>query len=400
MLQNKKILLGISGGIAAYKTPELVRLFIKAGAEVQVVMTKAATRFVSPETLSVLSKKRVLVDFFTADNEWNNHVALAEWADIILIAPLTANTLAKLTQGQCDNLLLSVYLSARCNVFVAPAMDLEMYQHVTVQQNLKVLRERGHLIIPAEKGELASGLIGEGRMAEPATIFKMLADYYVSTLPLAGKIAVVNAGPTFEAIDPVRYIGNRSSGKMGVAIADALQQMGATVHLILGPSNQVIPNGISVERVESSDDMLKATLAAFNSCDIAVCSAAVADYKPAEIATEKLKKTDKLLTIQLQPTIDIIAELGKIKTRQLLIGFALETNNLQEYAADKLKRKNMDMIVANAADAGGGVFGNDLNKITIITKHNKSFNFELKSKKEAALDIVNTIIDLIETKEV
>ncbi len=399
MLQSKKIILGVTGGIAAYKCAQLVRLLIKEGAEVKVVMTPAACDFVTPKTLSVLSKNEVLIDFFDADHNWNNHVKLAGWADLIIIAPLTANTLHKMAAGACDNLLLAVYLSATSNLFVAPAMDLEMYRHATVKNNLDKLKDLGHHIIPAEKGELASGLSGEGRMAEPENIVSFIKTSLAQSLPLAGKKALVNAGPTYEAIDPVRFIGNRSSGKMGVALAAALSAAGAGVTLVLGPSYELPPAGIEVVRVESSDEMYEAMTRFYGAADIVICSAAVADYKPVNVSNSKIKKKDELMDLPLQKTKDILASLGASKTHQLLVGFALETDNLMEYAGSKLRNKNLDMVVANSASEQGSGFGTDTNKITIIDKHNKITNFELKSKPEVAADIVNHIIDFLHQNE-
>jgi len=396
MLQNKKIILGITGGIAAYKCAHLVRLLVKEGAEVKVILTASATQFVTPQTLSVLSKNETLTDFFDKDFNWNNHVQLAEWADVLLIAPLTANTLAKMASGVCDSILLATYLSARSKTIVAPAMDLDMYRHPTVKKNMETLLSFGNEIIPAETGELASGLVGEGRMAEPEHILEYLVDFFTKDLPLTGKSALVNAGPTYEAIDPVRFIGNRSSGKMGAAIAEILAARGATVTLVLGPSQVVIHNkAIKLLRVESSDQMYEATLSNFRDKDIVVCSAAVADYKAASISDLKIKKKEAELKLELVKTKDILAELGKQKTQQCLVGFALETNNIEEYAKQKLKNKNLDLVVANSAAEEGSGFGVDTNKITIIDKHNKITNFELKSKLEAASDIVDYIMDFI-----
>lgn len=400
-LQHKKIILGITGGIAAYKCAQLVRLLVKEGAEVKVVLTKAATEFITPQTLSVLSKNEVIIDFFDADHNWNNHVHLAEWADVLLIAPLTANTLAKMATGLCDSVLLATYLSARSKTIVAPAMDLDMYQHPTVKQNLKQLQFFGNLVIPVETGELASGLTGEGRMAEPEHIVDFLKKYFSENLPLSGRKALVTAGPTYEAIDPVRFIGNRSSGKMGIAIAERLAGMGADVLLVLGPvSTEVKNKSIRVIRVESGDEMYAAALANFESRDIVVASAAVADYKPATVSNVKLKKKtgeekNTGMNLELTETKDILKEMGKQKTNQFLVGFALETDNLLEYASQKLKSKNLDLIVANSATEQGSGFGGDTNKITIIDKHNKITAFELKPKPEVAKDIVDFIINAI-----
>jgi len=402
MLYNKKIILGITGGIAAYKCAHLVRLLVKQGAQVKVILTPAATEFITPQTLSVLSKNEVIIDFFDANFNWNNHVHLAEWADILLIAPLTANTLAKMANGLCDNVLLATYLSAKSKCFVAPAMDLDMYQHPTVKRNLDTLIQNGNSIIPAESGELASGLTGEGRMAEPENIITFLNEYFLKGLPLSGKTVLINAGPTYEAIDPVRFIGNRSSGKMGVAIAETLANKGANVVLVLGPSNQNIQNSsVKIINVESSEQMYDAMLSNYTDKDIVICSAAVADYKPAKVSDTKIKKKideKDFLNLELTKTKDILSELGKQKKQQVLVGFALETNNLIEYAKEKVKNKNLDFIVANSATEKGSGFGADTNKITIIDKHNKISNFELKSKHEVANDIVNYLIDILNKK--
>lgn len=396
MLQNKKIILGITGGIAAYKCAALVRLLVKQGAEVKVILTKSATEFVTAQTLSVLSKNTVILDFFDADFNWNNHVHIGEWADVLLIAPLTANTLAKMANGQCDTVLMATYFSAKCKTIVAPAMDLDMYQHPTVKRNLEILKNNGNFIIPAEHGELASGLIGEGRMAEPENILSYLQNYFSESLPLIGKTALVNAGPTYEAIDPVRFIGNRSSGKMGVAIAEILTEQGAEVTLVLGPSNVEVKNkNIKVIRVESAAQMYDAMLSNYSNKNFAICSAAVADYKPTEVSDSKIKKKTLKLNLELEKTQDILEELGRQKINQCLVGFALETNDVLDYAKQKLKNKNLDFIVANSAIETGSGFGVDTNKITIIDKHNKISNFELKSKREVALDIVRYLIDFI-----
>ena len=400
MLRNKHILVGITGGIAAYKCAHLVRLLIKEGAIVKVVMTHSATEFVTAKTLSVLSKHEVVIDFFDSNHNWNNHVELAEWADVMLIAPLTANTLSKFANGLCDNMVAACYLSARSKVFVAPAMDLDMYQHPTTKQNIETLIKNGNLIIPAESGELASGLVGEGRMAEPENIIAFINKELQKGLPLANKKVLVNAGPTYEAIDPVRFIGNRSSGKMGVAIADEFAKLGAEVTLVLGPSHQKPQqHTVHVIMVESAQEMLAACESVFKTVDIAVLSAAVADYKPKEIAISKIKKKDAELSLELVKTVDVLETLGKQKTTQLLVGFALETDNVIEYAKEKIKKKNLDFIVANSATEQGAGFAVDTNKITIIDKHNKLYNFELKSKQAVAKDIVNFAVDLLPIKK-
>ena len=398
VLKNKHILLGITGGIAAYKCAQLVRLFVREGAVVKIVMTKSAEEFVTAKTLSVLSKNEVVSDFFDHNQNWNNHVALAEWADLMVVAPLTANTLAKFATGICDNIVTACFLSARSKVFLAPAMDLDMYQHPTTKQNLKTLVNNGNSIIPAESGELASGLVGEGRMAEPENIIEFIKNEINQNLPLSGKKILVNAGPTYEAIDPVRFIGNRSSGKMGIAIADEFAKMGADVTLVLGPSHQLpSEKSVTINKIESAEEMFIECQSLFEHVDIAVMSAAVADYKPKTIANTKIKKNDPEFVLELVKTTDILETLGKQKKHQLLVGFALETNNIIEYAKEKIKRKNLDFIVANSATEIGAGFGVDTNKITIIDKHNNLYNFELKSKQEVAKDIVIFAINYLKT---
>lgn len=393
MLRNKKILLGITGGIAAYKCAQLVRSFIKAGAEVKVVMTPSATQFVTPETLSVLSKNPVVSEFFEKPtHEWNNHVHLAEWADLFVIAPATANTLAKFTSGVCDNIVMACYLSARSKVFIAPAMDLDMYRHPTTKENLKKLEGFGNIIIPAESGELASGLTGEGRMAEPENIVSFIEKYLSSGLPFSGKKVLVNAGPTYEAIDPVRFIGNRSSGKTGVLLADEFSDQGAEVILVLGPSSHKPKNAsVKVMHIETADEMFNKCVEVFKSVDIAVLSAAVADYKPKDASGSKIKKTNTEINLELTKTKDILGELGKQKSKQVLIGFALETENAIEYAKEKIKKKNLDLIVVNTTSESNPAFGSDFNTVSIIDKHNKLVNFEFKSKADIAKDIVEAI---------
>lgn len=400
MLQGKNIVLGITGGIAAYKCPFLVRLLLKKGANVRVVMSPSAKEFVTVQTLAVLSKQEVWVDFFDANHNWNNHVHLAEWADVMLMAPLTANTLSKMAQGACDNVLLATYLSAKSKTVVAPAMDLDMYRHPAISKNLEIIQSYGNLVIPAERGELASGLIGEGRMAEPETIVTFLEQFFSRNLPLAGKKALVNAGPTYEPIDPVRFIGNKSSGKMGLAIAEELAAQGAEVTLVLGPSHLSPQNpSIRLQRVETGQEMYEAMMAVYATQDIVICSAAVADFKTTTTSSSKLKKQkgakagDKL-HLELEITRDILAELGKQKTKQVLVGFALETDHLEAYAAEKLRSKNLDLVVANwANDAETGI-GSDNNRVSLIDKHNKITNFELKAKQAVARDIVNYILDM------
>jgi phosphopantothenoylcysteine decarboxylase/phosphopantothenate--cysteine ligase len=392
MLQNKKILLGVTGSIAAYKTAILTRLLVKAGAEVKVVMTAAAKDFVTPLSLSTLSKKPVLTDLSENDS-WANHVLLGRWADVMLIAPLSCNTLAKMATGLCDNLLMAVYLSATCPVVVAPAMDEDMWHHGTTQKNLEILHTSGNHIIPAEHGELASGLVGEGRMAEPETIINWLHDFFLHENELSGKKILITAGPTYEKIDPVRFIGNHSSGKMGVALAEEMKSRGGDVTLVLGPSGIKVNGGIQVIHVTSAAEMLDACEKKFTNADITIMSAAVADYTPVKAASEKIKKTENDFAIALTKTTDILKTLGAQKTgNQVLVGFALETNNEKENAIQKLQSKNADMIVLNSLQDAGAGFGHDTNKITIFDKRGKAYPFDIKSKKEVAKDIVNTII--------
>jgi phosphopantothenoylcysteine decarboxylase/phosphopantothenate--cysteine ligase len=391
-LHNKKILIGVTGSIAAYKMTLLVRLLVKQGAQVKVIMTNAAKDFVTPLSLSTLSKNAVLSDITTNDS-WANHVELGRWADIMLIAPLSCNTLAKMANGHCDNLLMAVYLSATCPIVVAPAMDEDMWHHPSTKNNLQKLASYNNQIIPVENGELASGLIGEGRMAEPETIVQYLEDFFFQKDELKGKTVLITAGPTYEAIDPVRFIGNYSSGKMGVAIAAEMQKRGAKVNLVIGPVNVAIPNGVNVVEVKSASEMHTACFSIFNQCDIAVMSAAVADYTPVKKATEKIKKKEKFFTIELTKTKDILKSLGEVKTAaQVLVGFALETNNEKEYALGKLSSKNANLIVLNSLKDKGAGFGVDTNKITIFDNKGNEYSFGTKSKREVAKDIVNTII--------
>lgn len=394
MLQGKKILLGITGSIAAYKAPLIVRLLVKAGAEVRVVMTPSAKDFVSPLTLSTLSRNPVLIELFD-EQSWANHVMLGRWADVMLIAPLSCNTLAKMAHGQCDNLLLAIYLSATCPVVVAPAMDEDMWHHATTKENLVKLQSFGNTTIPVEKGELASGLFGDGRMAEPEQILGFIKDNFFSKKPLAGKKALVTAGPTYEAIDAVRFIGNHSSGKMGIAIAKELYRRGADVTLVLGPvSTDFSANGIKLVNVTSAEDMYKACQQLFKQTDLAVMSAAVADYTPVVKSKEKIKKKEEKFTVELTKTKDILKSLGENKKKgQVLVGFALETNNEKQYALDKLDKKNADMIVLNSLNDKGAGFAYDTNKITIFQKKGKEIPFGLKPKNEVAKDIVDTIIN-------
>jgi len=394
MLKGKKILLGVTGSIASYKIPILVRLLVKEGAEVKVIMTPAAKEFVSPLVLSTLSKNNVLIDLSSNDS-WANHVMLGRWADVMLIAPLSCNTLAKITNGICDNLLTAIYLSATCPVIIAPAMDEDMWHHPSTKNNISRLVSFGNHIIPVEHGELASGLTGEGRMAEPETIINWLNDFFFNSDQLKGKKALVTAGPTYEAIDPVRFIGNHSSGKMGIAIAKELKKRGAEVTLIIGPTQIQIPLLGKVIKVTSAEQMYNACDEIFQQTDIAIMNAAVADYTPVIISEEKIKKSQDTFSIELKKTKDILQHLGEIKKdRQFLVGFALETNNEKEYALKKLESKNADMIVLNSLNDSGAGFGYDTNKITIFDRANHEYYFDTKSKAEAATDIVNTIIKL------
>ncbi len=395
MLSGKKIVLGVSGSIAAYKAALLTRLLVKEGAEVKVIMTPSAHDFITPLTLATLSKNPVWSSF-TKDNsgEWNNHVELGLWADAIVIAPASANTLGKMAHGLCDNLLLATYLSAQCPVFFAPAMDLDMLKHSSTQSNIANLIKAGNHLIEPGFGELASGLVGNGRMAEPEEILLKLSQHF-SVKKLQGKKALVTAGPTHEAIDPVRFIGNNSSGKMGFAIAEALALHGAEVKLITGPTSQVTNHAnIIISKVTSAEEMYHACRDQFPSMDIAVLSAAVADYRPTVRADQKIKKTDGNLVIELTKTRDIAAELGKLKRHdQVIVGFALETENEIANAEKKILAKNFDFIVLNSLNDKGAGFGRDTNKVTMIDRQNNIKQFTLKSKQEVANDIVNAIIE-------
>ena len=394
-MKGKKIIVGITGSIAAYKTAQLVRLLAKAGAEVRVVMTEAAKDFITPLTLSVLSGNEVLSEFSNSSTgRWNNHVEMGTWADVLLIAPLSASTLSKMATGQCDNLLMAVYLSARCPVMVAPAMDLDMWKHETTIENIKTIARHGVHIIPPAKGELASGLHGEGRMEEPENIFNILNDFFVRGLSLLGIKALVTAGPTYEAIDPVRFIGNRSSGKMGFALAQELASRGAEVTLISGPSAEQLDHPL-VNRinVESASAMHQVCMEHFPKIDLTIMAAAVADYRPVSVESSKMKKSTDSLNLELEPTVDILAAMGKMKTpQQVLVGFALETNNEIENAKAKLKRKNLDYILLNSLRDEGAGFGHETNKVTILSAVGESKSTVLKSKRALSVDIIDTVI--------
>ena len=391
-LQGKKIILGITGGIAAYKMNYLVRDLIKSGAEVKIVLTRSAEQFVSPLTLSTLSKNKVFTDFYDDNKTWNNHVELALWADLILIAPCTANTLAKITNGLCDNFLMAVYMSAKCPVIIAPAMDLDMYAHPTVTRNLQSAESFGHKIIPAEFGELASGLNGQGRLAEPSTILSVLeAQFSDAEQTLSGKKFLITAGPTYENIDPVRFIGNHSSGKMGFDLAKEASKRGAEVILISGPSSQKVDDkNITLHRVTSAQEMFDEVFKYYESTDVAIMSAAVADYTPKVKAIEKIKKNDNELTIELIKNKDILRTMGEKKSKQFLVGFALETQNEEDNAKGKLVKKNLDMIILNSLRDEGAGFANATNKIKIFTPTEEQ-SFALKSKEDVAKDILNFI---------
>ena len=396
MLANKKIILAISGSIAAYKTAFLTRLLVKQGAEVRVVMTAAAANFITPLTLSTLSKNPVFSNV-SSEEGWNNHVELGLWADAIVVAPATANTLAQMANGICNNMLLAVYLSARCPVFFAPAMDLDMWVHPATKHNIEKLIAYGNFLIDVADGELASGLVGKGRMAEPEEIVQHLENFFEQSTPkpLKGKKVLMTSGPTVEAIDPVRFISNHSTGKMGTAIADELAAQGAEVILVSGPV-QIKPkhSAVQVVNVQSAAQMYEAAIAHFPNVDIAILTAAVADYTPMEVATEKIKKkAEEGMVIELKKTKDIAAELGKIKKKgQLMVGFALETENFAANAQSKLMRKNLDFIVLNSLKDKGAGFGFDTNKVTFMDTEGTVERFELKTKKEVAKDIINKII--------
>lgn len=396
ILSGKKILLGVTGGIAAYKTPYLVRCFIKAGAQVRVVMTPAAKDFVTPLSLATLSKNEVYSSF-TEENDdgeqWHNHVALGLWADLMLVAPATANTLSKMAHGACDNMLLATYLSAKCPVYYAPAMDLDMYRHGSTKKTFSILEGYNNIQIPAAHGELASGLVGQGRMAEPETIISFIENHLLDTLPLRSKKVLITAGPTFEAIDPVRFIGNHSSGKMGFEIAKAAANLGAEVVLISGPTHlELSHDSITLLRVINAQEMYEAVHQHYKTSHIAILAAAVADYKPKEVSVKKIKKKDDNLSLNLVRTKDILASLGAQKENQFLVGFALETDNEIENAKIKLKKKNLDLIVLNSLNDPGAGFKNNTNKVTFISQDQSPIHFKLKTKAEVATDILQHII--------
>ena len=396
ILRGKHILLGITAGIAAYKTASLVRLFIKAGAEVKVIMTPAAKDFITPLTLSTLSKNPVISSFTEETDEnavWNNHVELGLWADLFLVAPVTANTLSKMAAGTSDNFLVATYLSAKCPVYFAPAMDLDMYKHPSTKASLETLLSFGNIMIPATSGELASGLVGEGRMAEPEAIINHIEVHRLKSMPLYGKTVLVTAGPTYEAIDPVRFIGNHSSGLMGFEIANRAAQLGAEVLFITGPTHfKAEHSHIKTIPVVSAEEMYTQVHLYFKSVDIAILSAAVADYKPKNQATSKIKKDVPALSLELEKTKDILSSLGTIKSHQLLVGFALETNDEVVNAIKKLKSKNLDLIVLNSLNDQGAGFGGTTNKITLIDKNLVQTEFPLKSKADVAIDIMNELL--------
>lgn len=397
MLKGKNILLCVCGSIANYKSAEITRLFVKAGANVKVIMTKDASAFITPLTLSTLSKNPVYNNYYKEDTgEWNNHVDLALWADVALIAPATANTMAKLANGICDNLLTAVYLSAKCMVYFAPAMDLDMWKHPSTQNNIQKLLSYGNIMIKPENGELASGLFGEGRMAEPTTIFETITNHFSEIKQLSGKRILITAGPTYEAIDPVRFIGNHSSGKMGFALAETCANLGAEVILVSGPTSLNTQHP-SIKRINivSAEEMYIKTIENFDNCDVCIMSAAVADYTPTVVADKKIKKNDNSFILSLKETKDIASALGTIKKHQILVGFALETNNEEDNAWSKLERKNLDFIVLNSLNDKGAGFKSDTNKITIIKKDKQKISYDLKSKEKVAKDIINNIIEIL-----
>ena len=399
MLKGKKIVLAVTGSISAYKSLFLLRLLVKEGAEVKVVMSKSAHEFIQPLSFSTLSKHPVCSDFTESNlnGVWNNHVEMALWADLIVVAPCTANTLAKYAAGMCDSYLLAVLMSAQCPLFFAPAMDHDMMEHAGTQENLKRIEEMGCTVLAPGYGELASGLIGKGRLSEPEEILGAVISHFNPNQPLKGKRALVNAGPTYEAIDPVRFIGNRSSGKMGIAIAQALRTLGADVTLVLGPVHENIPDGIKIIRIESAREMFEACTREFQHSDFAVLAAAVADYRPVNVSTEKIKKKDSPLELRLEETEDVAASLGKVKSdKQKLICFALETENEEAFARAKMNRKNADLLILNSLRTEGVYFGSDNNAITLFHSNGSKKEISLKSKTEIAQIISNEIADLFQ----
>ena len=392
MIKNKKILIAVTGSIAAYKIAILVRLFVKKGAEVKVIMTKAATQFIPALTLSTLSKNEVLQDLYNKDI-WANHVLLGRWADVMLVAPASCNTIAKMANGVCDNILLAVYLSATCPVFIAPAMDEDMWLHPSTKKNITTLQTFGNYILPVSSGELASGLSGEGRMMEPENILDFFDQYFQKNNELESKKILISAGPTYEALDPVRFIGNRSTGKMGIALAKECRKRGAEVTLILGPSFEQVPLDINVIKVTTAFEMFEACVNEFQDTDIAIMSAAVSDYTPVIVSKEKIKKREDTLAVEFKKTKDILKHLGQLKSaKQLLVGFALETTDEKTNALKKLTEKNADFIILNSLNDEGAGFGYNTNKITIFDKEQNIFVFDTKSKDAVAIDIMNTIL--------
>ena len=398
ILSGKKVLLGISGGIAAYKTPNLVRCLIKKGAEVKVVMTDSAKDFVTPLSLSTVSKNPVHSSFKSDDEDgvWNNHVELGLWADFMLICPATANTLFKMANGNCDNLLLGVYLSCKSETFFAPAMDLDMYKHQSTKESINKLISFGNILIPPAHGELASGLSGEGRLPEPHEIVDFIEKYYTKNLPLEGKKVLISAGPTIEQLDPVRYISNHSSGKMGYSLAETALSLGAEVKLISGPTNQSISSeNIKIVHIKTGNELLKAIRNDYDNSDIVIMAAAVSDYKPIEFSEKKIKKDNNELNIKFEKTTDILFELGQNKKNQILVGFALENNNELSNAINKLEKKNLDLIVLNSLNDEGAGFGYDTNKITVVDCSGNVTPYNLKKKNEVADDVFKHIIELM-----
>ena len=398
ILSGKKILLGISGGIAAYKTPNLVRSFIKQGAEVKVVMTDSAKEFVTPLSLSTVSNNPVFSSFKSDEDDgmWNNHVELGLWCDIMLICPATANTLFKMANGNCDNLLIAVYLSCKSDVFFAPAMDLDMYKHNSTKESVKKLQSFGNILIPPAVGELASGLSGEGRLPEPEQVVEFIHNHYSANLPLNGKKVLISAGPTVEQLDPVRFISNHSSGKMGYSLAETALSLGGDVTLVSGPTNQIISSKkIHLINVKTGNEMYSNVLDNYEDADIVIMAAAVSDYKPKEFSQKKIKKDNKEINIKFEKTTDILNELGKHKKNQFLVGFALENDNEIINAKTKLKNKNLDLIVLNSLNDKGAGFGYDTNKVSLINKSDEIVTFDLKEKSMVALDIFNYIIKTI-----